>query len=522
MTPGTDGGILSTAALADASSIVPADAGRSTAADASQTLMSTDAADASDRQADDVEQSFVSDAGAYFAQQLPDLTEEERAAMTTGFTSGLGSASGSLSQVSWPDPVAGTHLLPPRISQVLAMRDPSSQASPDALLSLLKAVQLDPAVVIPPWLGLTRNDPDTQQRLLTVASADDSDAGTQQALGVLNKIFGPSGTAPSSADGSTSDVLLAAGLPANLVSWLPTAYSLAKDWFAKTTSGGNRGGPPSTRPAGEIAHAIIQADYLAAHLNNLVIFDDRGTTPGANSLRQWILQKASGLPAYTQVLQWLTSAVTGLAGEPDILDLTTYEVYEIKPIRQFYNGFAQLYGRYLLRLNIGALGAAAAKTLLQSFDASGQPGPNFSSPARFYAPGVLWQPKPWYPVGPNLSIIAFRVIPGLILYEYTTGKQQSLQTQADLSKALEATSNYLARAAVAAAAVQAIYPAGPTTDVATALAWSAGIDADEFRDELLTLSGRAAVSVGILIAALLFFCATATEGACLAPVFTLA
>jgi len=122
-------------------------------------------------------------------------------------------------------------------------------------------------------------------------------------------------------------------------------------------------------------------------------------------------------------------------------------------------------------------------------------------------------------VGPNLSIIAYRAIPGLILYQYTTGKQQSLQTQAALSKALAGISNYMARAAVAAAAAQAMYPGGPTSDVATALAWSAGTNASEFRDQLMQLAPTATVAMTALFAALIVFCAMSTEGACLLPIF---
>jgi hypothetical protein len=506
--PDTD--VLGTAALGDPALIAPQDAGRSFAADAPQPLVSTDAADAGDRQADEVEESFLAEAGSYFTQQLTDLTAQEQAAMSAAFTAGLRAAAQALPQVGWPDPVAGTQLLPPRISQVLARGNPAAQVTPDLLISLLKTLQLDPAAIIAPWLALSRDDSDTQQRLMTVASADDNDPATQRALTLAEQDGGDAGSPAT---------LMAAGLPANLAGWLPTAYKLAKDWFAISTSGGNRRGAPSTSPAGEIAHAIIQADYLAGHLGNLIIFDDRGTTGDTNSLGRWILQKASSIPAYSQVLGWLTSAVTGLAGEPDILDLTTCEVYEIKPIRQFYQGFAQLYGTYLARLNIGALGATAAQALLAAYNANGQPGPGFSSTVSFYAPGTKWMPKAWYPVSPNLSIIAFRAIPGLILYQYTTGKQQSLQTQADLSKALEAISNYMARAAVAAAAAQAMYPGGPTSDVATALAWSAGIDASEFRDQLMQLAPQASAAVAALLTALMFFCATATDGACLAPAF---
>lgn len=517
MSTGPDSDVLSTAALGDPAVIALPDAGRSSVAGIPQPLVSTDVADASDRQADEVEQAFLSEAGSYLTQQLTGLTAQEEASISAAFTAGLRSAAQALPQIAWPDPVAGTYLLPPRISQVLAKGAPSAQVTPDLLIDLLKTLQLDPAQVIPPWLALSRNDSDTQQRLLTVASADDNDPATQNAVTLAEQDGGDGG--PPASGGASPATLIAAGLPANLASWLPAAYKLAKDWFATSTSGGNRRGAPSTAPGGEIAHAIIQADYLAKHLGNLIIFDDRGTTSDTNSLARWTLQKAGGMPAYGQVLGWLTSAVTGLAGEPDILDLTTCEVYEIKPIRQFYEGFAQLYGVYLARLNIGALGATAAQALLAAYNANGQPGPGFSSTARFYTPGTQWTPQAWYPVGPNLSIIAYRAIPGLILYQYTTGKQQSLQTQADLSKALAAISNYLARAAVAAAAAQAMYPGGPASDVATALAWSAGIDASEFRDQLMQLAPTAAAAVTVLLAALLFFCATATDGACLAPVF---
>lgn len=176
-----------------------------------------------------------------------------------------------------------------------------------------------------------------------------------------------------------------------------TPAMVASATFLPPTSG--CGGSP--RPAGSIpswaemgrrVHHAIQEDYRRRHPHHRVLLDSRVYFPDGGS--QTVRQLSQGRAGYSPDLALLDYALTmtSIAGRkrPDILNLDTREIYEIKPRSGLNLALLQLEFLYQLPLN-------AARDHIRA------QRPDFRSDS--FTPGMFreWQPQPVYHVPPRYA-----------------------------------------------------------------------------------------------------------------------
>jgi hypothetical protein len=176
--------------------------------------------------------------------------------------------------------------------------------------------------------------------------------------------------------------------------------------------------PRKTSSDGNLAHLCIQLHYFLQHQGNVMIFG------------QWVAEDEWIGSADRERVDASTNPLLGIVKkalvgvgklkEPDILDMTTREVYEIKPATSGVRGLWQLYLRYLFPLNAQLFGGTFAAALLSGLTLGG--GVSATLAQKPFLPGYTWQPSPFYVLPPARLMVAFRPAPGLIVYEiFDTG-----------------------------------------------------------------------------------------------------
>jgi hypothetical protein len=205
----------------------------------------------------------------------------------------------------------------------------------------------------------------------------------------------------------------------------------------------------STQATGNYVERIIQADYVLQHPDNDVLMDH-----SVWNKRRMRWSPLGGTPEQDRIREWLTSAATGRQYKPDILDLTSREVFEIKPLRSVFRGLAQLYVRYLIPLNVGEFGFTLAKSLLESLDGAGNA--TISTPKDPYLPGVDFRTPRFYPLLNGGWVLVLLVAPGVIGYEVMAQQPRTalepLRSRPRREKMMDAMAAMIAAAAAAAGA----------------------------------------------------------------------
>jgi hypothetical protein len=233
-----------------------------------------------------------------------------------------------------------------------------------------------------------------------------------------------------------------------------------------------------TSDEGDLAHRVIQAHYLFAHRGQAVLVDDN-VRRGRTALGKLGDQTS---PAWSKVRSGLT--VANFVGQPDILNLDTREVYEIKPLSQLMVGAVQLWARYLLPLNAAEAVAAglprtAAWAFLRSIGHDGKPTVQPGWPD-FWLPGTGWQPSPVYLLPTGDLVFAAQVAPGLIVYEYARTQEQKQEALArNPKKAQKFEQYYLVAALLVGCGLRAARRAsgGPPAGLGEAIALAATLGA---------------------------------------------
>ncbi len=282
------------------------------------------------------------------------------------------------------------------------------------------------------WLNLAPDEPgvygDIAERLSTAlgvgrvdtylgairASLDMSDSERELLVGadedVIEEGVGPSVGAVVGSDMWMNEMAL------GTTGWaVPQAIKdLAASWQQQMDKAD---APRKTSSDGNFAHTALQLHYLISHPGNRVILGPYVAGPTLVPGGWTTLINVDGSP-----FDFLRSALvraTGKLAEPDILDDTLREVYEIKPLSRWASGLTQLYGRYLLPLNASLLGTQIAAALLNAqTPVGGMPTvPGMPAGVTPYLPGHTWRPSPFYVLPPNRLMVAARPVPGLLLYE---------------------------------------------------------------------------------------------------------
>ena len=165
----------------------------------------------------------------------------------------------------------------------------------------------------------------------------------------------------------------------------------------------------STQKTGNVVERIIQADYMLQHPNNRVLMD----------LSVWDAAQTWRALGGSKDEDRVRAALVNLAGnrlKPDICDLDSNEVFEIKPFRKVFLGIAQVYG-YLALLNTAIFGYAVAKAILTSVNAAGAPTANLTLPEDPFLPGRGFKSPRWYPLPGGSWVFVILVVPGVIGYQ---------------------------------------------------------------------------------------------------------
>lgn len=247
------------------------------------------------------------------------------------------------------------------------------------------------------------------------ASLNMSNTERDSLVGADDDITGDEGVGPSfdavvGSDMSMSEVAL------GTTGWaVPQAIKdLAASWQQQMDKAE---APRKTSTDGNFAHTALQLHYLLAHPGNRVVLGPYVAGPTLVPGGWTTLTNAGG--SSFDFLRGALLRGTGRLAEPDILDDTLREVYEIKPLSSWASGLTQLYGRYLLPLNASLLGAQIATALLNAqTPAGGVPTvPGMPTGVTPYLPGHTWRPSPFYVLPPNRLMVAARPVPGLLLYE---------------------------------------------------------------------------------------------------------
>jgi hypothetical protein len=205
---------------------------------------------------------------------------------------------------------------------------------------------------------------------------------------------------------------------------------------------------PSTRETGNMVERIIQADYMLQHPGHDVLMD---FDVWDSSSKSWA--PLGGTPERDNIKKYLVTAA-GDRVKPDICDLTSHEIFEIKPFRKVFLGLAQLYRRYLVPLNVGFLGSTLAKIILESIDAAGKVTAPVST-VKPFLPGVKFQSPRWYPMPNGSWAFVMLVAPGVIGYQLTSEIGKEVYEPATVTKAREAIMDAMAAMIAAAAAAAA-------------------------------------------------------------------
>jgi len=150
----------------------------------------------------------------------------------------------------------------------------------------------------------------------------------------------------------------------------------------------------SDRRIGRLVHAIIQEHYLTTHPGNEIVMESF-LTKGSIKSSVYRLAKLATADTFRSIIRFALWSF-GRTKLPDIMDLTTHQVYEIKPRSSdaVRDGVQQLCANYVCPYN-------AVATILGR------------EPVR---PGTEWRPSVLYPIPPGYMVWT-ATCPGMIIYD---------------------------------------------------------------------------------------------------------
>jgi hypothetical protein len=349
---------------------------------------------------------------------------------------------------------------------------------------------LDPTSLPPPGSD-ERTDSDRAEDEAEAVLFEAGDSPPAAGIGVAP----PSAVGPVLAAGVSPFSRLAKLLSGEMQGFLRTLRKMTRSFVTSA----------HTSPEGDAAHQLIQAHYLAEHLGDDVLVDDNVRV----GLKAFTKLNASTAPQWTRVRNGLD--VAGGIGQPDILNATRNEVYEIKPLNEMLVGAVQLWLRYLLPLNAASaiaagLDKAAAVAFLGGIDHAGTPS---SSPGwKPWLPGTEFAPAPAYVLPNGQVFMAARVAPGLIVYQYARTQQDEQEALATVpapsaKKSQDYLEHYLVAALLAGAGLRARrQTSGGGDPLEAAAAFASAFDALP-RGVDLGDSGLTAGQVALVIAVIL-------------------
>lgn len=446
----------------------------------------TAATDGGQQAADQLDQALTAQLADQLVASWPSLDDQSQAAFKSALPTAMTAAAAAAGRLAFrvptsgtEEPGAGTFLMPGRIGALLT-RAFGTDAPVDALLRLtadaLKRLQLGLDQI------LRVNDQATVEMLLGPNPDDDDPdmlASLQMLVDDLNGLADASQTdaSPAAARSTKAPATGSGGLTIRIPSPWRQAIGPARDALRAQW-----GKSPSNSPAGNLAHALIQADYLRQFPQRKVLIDTRFRLPG-NGRYLTPLDPLNPDPDAEAVLQALELGRTQ-PSQPDILDLTTRQVYEIKPLNQFLQGICQLFSNYLLPLNASLLTELIARQMLATLSPQTGLPAGWSNPTNvpasdLWTPGTEWTPVPFYPVPPDLYIWVVRPLPGLVLYKYVWRRRQ-ITSVSDVDAAMTGLATDTAATMVLAATAASLRPGLTPADMGTILAQMAGLDLATF------------------------------------------
>jgi hypothetical protein len=150
----------------------------------------------------------------------------------------------------------------------------------------------------------------------------------------------------------------------------------------------------SDRRIGRLVHAIIQEHYLLTHPGNEIVMESF-LIKGELRTSVYRLAKLATYDKFRSIIRFALWS-WGRTKLPDIMDLTTHEVYEIKPRSRdaVINGVQQLCANYVCPYN--AVAAILGREPVN--------------------PGDQWRPSVLYPIPPGYMVWTV-TCPGMIIYD---------------------------------------------------------------------------------------------------------
>lgn len=159
----------------------------------------------------------------------------------------------------------------------------------------------------------------------------------------------------------------------------------------------------STPQLGNQVHRILQHHYQISHPQNCVLTEARFSGPCASG---GTLRSAAYTGANVDLGIWAFALGTGLGSQrrPDVVDLTTREVWEIKPRNEITEGLLELWGEYILPAN----------STIDNYNSLRSSTADWLDP---YRPGNLWKPNSYYLVNDHMVAWIHAEIPGIWYYD---------------------------------------------------------------------------------------------------------
>jgi hypothetical protein len=321
-----------------------------------------------------------------------------------------------------PDPVAGTRPVSPSLTKLIrqALNLPAGAPVgwPQVKAVLVEAFAAPEPTDMFETLRFLDSFPAELAPSLDWVDADESDPEIRSEAAALE--------AEILFDSSTLTPIFGLGKIRPLISKsIKDALRLSRRFFSSALTA-------STSPTGNLVHRVIQADYITTHPgNNVLVGNSVWQSAGKTFAR------LAQVPALTKLHQWLTrptaSGGTGVS-EPDILDLTSREIFEIKPLRGVFPGLAQVFF-YLLQVNSGLFGSSVAENLLKQLAANGTLGQSVPGVTEDpYLPGIDFKSPRWYLLPTGSWCFALLACPGVIGYQLVNELDKELAEETKASK----------------------------------------------------------------------------------------